>query len=132
MYDLITTEQPLGAAASAPLTATGFRAWLHRAAAGERLIYWHGVLARDRAPGSSLDKRHRVRLDKLAALALAAAEAGLVHLVQQRLGAGVFAYLAIRSRKPIPRPEAAAQPTSTDKEPSMQQEPPTCALAEAA
>jgi hypothetical protein len=99
MDDLKPTNPPLEAAPSAPLTIAGFRAWQRRAAPGERLVYWRGLLAADRAPGSSLDGRHRIRLDKLATEALAAADADLVHLTQQRLGDGLFAYLAAKASK---------------------------------
>ena len=97
MNDLSTTDPPLEAATPAPLAVAGFCAWLRRVAPGERLVYWQGVLARDRAPGSPLDKRHRARLDRLATAVLAAAEDGLVYLAQRRLGVGVFAYIAIRA-----------------------------------
>jgi hypothetical protein len=97
MNDLTTTIPPLEAAASAPVAVAGFRAWLRRAAPGERLIYWRGVLARDRASGSPLEERVRARLDRLATAVLAAADAGLVHLVQRRCADDHFDYIATRA-----------------------------------
>ncbi len=51
-------------------------------------------------PGmSTLTDKDRQRLAALAGAAFRACEAGLVHLVQQRLGSDRFAYLAIARPK---------------------------------
>ena len=93
---------------SPPTTPAAFRAWLRRAAPGDRLEYHRGLLTRDRAPRRAAPvpfEPHRRRLDALAAAALAAAEAGRVHLVQRRHGPVDFAYLAVKAD---PGPGAAA------------------------
>jgi hypothetical protein len=73
-------------------------AWLGRARPGDRVVYHQGFLAVDCCGcASSLQERERHRLDALATAARAAAAAGLVHLLQERLGVGRFGYLAVRS-----------------------------------
>lgn len=71
-------------------------AWLGKAQPGDRVVYHQGSLALDRGATSSLRRRERRRIDDLATAAHAAAAAGRVHLVQERLAVGTFCYLAVR------------------------------------
>jgi hypothetical protein len=92
----------LGVSRTSELTA-----WLGRAQPGDRVIYHQGSLALDRGSTSLLQRRERRRIDDLATAAHAAAAAGRVHLVQERLATGTFRYLAVRaiqeSGPPAPR-----------------------------
>jgi hypothetical protein len=72
-------------------------AWLDRAQPGNRVLYHQGFLVVDRGCTSSLNKGERRHLDALATAVAAAAAAGLIYLVQQRLAAGTFRYLAVRA-----------------------------------
>ena len=84
-----------------PLTEIDFCAWVARAVPGDRLEYHRGFLALDICPlFTRLADRQRDELARLGARALWAAEQGLVHLVQERLGRAQFAYLAIARPKP--------------------------------
>lgn len=86
------------------LTEIEFCAWLAQAAPGDRLEYHRGFLAVDTEKKISLlRERDRQTLRDLRHRALVLFEQGLVHLVQERLGPGHFAYIAIAR----PRPEAA-------------------------
>lgn len=84
-----------------------FCAWVAQAEPGEILVYHHGFLAVD---GTSLlskltlDQQQTLR--DLAGAAWRAAEQGLVHLVQDRLGPDRFAYIAIAR----PRPHEQSMP----------------------
>ena len=73
------------------------RSWIAEAKPGERLTYHSGFLALDRAPGSPPTAGDRARLDMLAKHVLAAAEVKLIHLLQRRLAAGTFHYIAVKS-----------------------------------
>ena len=73
------------------------RSWIAEAKPGERLTYHRGFLALDRASGSPPTAGERARLDVLAAHVLAAAEVGLIHLMQRRLAAGTFHYIAVKA-----------------------------------
>ena len=89
------------------LTELTFLAWLAQAAPGDSQIYHLGFLAVDAETefgGLSAQERRSLRM--LADAAFRAAEQGLVHLVQARLGTDRFAYLAIARPKPT-------QPQST-------------------
>lgn len=87
------------------LTDIDFCAWLGEAAPGDRIEYHRGTLGFDRLQViGGLEKRERDRLGALATCVLRAAEQGLVHLVQKRLGPCRFAYIAIAR----PKPKAAA------------------------
>jgi hypothetical protein len=96
-----------------PTCATGVAppddlgAWLTNARPGDRFVYHHGFLVVDRAVNSPLRARDRRRLDVLAKAALGAASAGVVHLLQQRLDAGTFDYIAVKAR-----PDLAARGSS--------------------
>jgi hypothetical protein len=90
-----------------PLTDVEFCAWIGQAAPGDWLEYHRGFLGIDTMAGmSTLPDKDRRRLTGLASAAFRAFEAGLVHLVQQRLGPDRFAYLAIAR----PRPQATPMP----------------------
>jgi hypothetical protein len=73
------------------------QSWIAGAKPGERLTYHCGFLTLDRAQGSRLAAGERARLDAVAKHALAAAEAGLIHLVQRRLAAGTSKYIAVKA-----------------------------------
>ncbi len=91
--------------AADPLTDITFCAWVGQAAPGDWLEYHRGFLGIDVMPGmSTLNDKERQRLAALAGAAFRACEAGLVHLVQQRLGPDRFAYLAIARPKPRATP----------------------------
>ncbi|SHF44908.1 hypothetical protein SAMN05444279_1493 [Ruegeria intermedia] len=91
--------------AARPLTDIEFCAWVGQAASGDWLEYHRGFLGIDAMPGmSTLPDRDRQRLAALASAAFRACEAGLVHLVQERLGPDRFAYLAIARPKPRATP----------------------------
>lgn len=83
------------------LTDITFCAWIGQALPGDRLEYHRGFLGIDTTPViSTLNEIDRRRLAALADAAHRAFEAGLVHLVQQRLGPDQFAYLAIARARP--------------------------------
>jgi hypothetical protein len=81
-----------------PLTAGRFWSWLARAERGAVLEYHRGLLIFDRSPVSDLSEDERRTVAKIADAALAAAEDGLVHLVQCRHGPFDFSYIAIKAR----------------------------------
>jgi len=84
-----------------PLSEIEFCAWIGQADAGARLEYHRGFLAQDTiAIASSLPEKELAELRKLANRAFWAFEAGLVHLVQERLATDRFAYIAIARPKP--------------------------------
>jgi len=88
-----------------PLTEIEFCAWVAQAVPGDRLEYHRGFLTLDRCQGlSRFTTEERTRLTWLGARAFWAAEQGLVHLVQERLGPDQFAYIAVAR----PKPKAAA------------------------
>ncbi|MCA0871346.1 hypothetical protein LCL97_10955 [Seohaeicola saemankumensis] len=88
-----------------PLSEIEFCAWVAQAAPGDRLEYHCGFLVLDTfALFSRLDDQGRGELSKLAGRAFWAAEQGLVHLVQERVGPDQFAYIAVAR----PKPKAAA------------------------
>lgn len=91
--------------ASRPLSEIEFAAWVAQAVPGDRLEYHRGFLVLDTfALFTKLDDRGRTELAKLGSRAFWAAEQGLVHLVQERVGPDQFAYIAIAR----PKPKAAA------------------------
>ena len=84
-----------------------FCAWVAQAESGDRLQYHRGFLAIDTfALFSGRSDKERAELRKLADRSFWAAEAGLVHLVQERIGTDQFAYIAIA--RPKPRHAAAS------------------------
>lgn len=83
-----------------PISEADLVAWIVRASPGDRLTYWRGHLARDVwALGSQMREADRRRLARVGRLAWGLAEDGWVHLVQERLEPGIFAYIAIARPK---------------------------------
>lgn len=81
----------------------GLSAWIAQAAPGETLVYHRGFLAVDSTSVTSkLPSEQKRALRLVASAALRAAEQGLVHLVQARIGPDQFAYIAIARTKPRP------------------------------
>ena len=76
-------------------------AWVSLAEPGEAIEYHRGFLCIDRCGadrfGAPIDA---ASLTRLANRALALAEAGFVHLIQQRIEAETFSYLAIARPRP--------------------------------
>ena len=106
----ITTIRP-----KTPLTEIQFCAWVAQAIPGDRLEYHRGYLAVDADKVTSdLDLNARAELACLRDRAFWSETAGLVHLVQQRLGPDRFAYLAIarpktsRTERAVPQLAEAA------------------------
>lgn len=87
--------------------------WLVGAKAGDTLAYYRGHLAYDRDPQQSkLGEFRRLKLTHLADRAMDCCERKQVLLVQRRVGAGDWNYLAIRSSQPLSAPRNR-QPTSS-------------------
>ena len=91
----------------APVTITSEEdlcAWVSQAEPGEAIEYHRGFLCIDRCGadrfGAPIDA---TSLNQIASRALALAEAGFVHLIQQRIEAETFSYLAVAR----PQPEGA-------------------------
>ncbi|MFZ1414936.1 MAG: hypothetical protein WAS73_10225 [Defluviicoccus sp.] len=107
---------PLEATAPEPgdfTPADAFAAWVLYGRPGDVCAYHHGLLTVDRDPVlSPFSAPVRQALTAVADLALAFAEAGRVLLVQERLGSGVFRYLAVvasrqkQAARPMSRPVA--------------------------
>ena len=86
-------------------SAIEFCIWLSHAKPGDTLEYYRGLLAADREPVTGrLSKAECLVLREIANFAWRAADKGLLHLVQRRLGSDRFSYLAIAR----PRPKALA------------------------
>lgn len=93
------------APANRPISEIEFCAWVAQAMPGERLQYHRGFLVLDIFPMfARLPDLQRAELARLGSRAFWAAEQGLVHLVQERVGPDQFAYVAIAR----PKPKAAA------------------------
>lgn len=94
----------------APISEIQFCAWVAQAEPGDRLDYHRGYLAVDADKVTSdLDPNARAELACLRDRAFWSETAGLVHLVQQRLGPDRFAYLAIARPKTSRTARAVAQ-----------------------
>jgi hypothetical protein len=92
-----------------PIAEIEFCAWVGQADPGARLEYYSGFLAHDTfSMATALTDKDRSELKKLASRALWAFEAGLVHLVQERLATDRFAYIAIARPKPKSKTAAAS------------------------
>jgi len=92
------------------LSDTAFCAWIAQAQPGDRLEYHRGVLALDASVASNEpETSQRRQLNRLARRAWWAAQQGLVHLLQRRLGPDSFSYLAVVR----PRSSEAAASLST-------------------
>jgi hypothetical protein len=91
--------------AKRPLSEVEFCAWVAQAVPRDRLEYHRGFLVLDVFPiFSKLSDAARAELSRLGSRAFWAAELGLVHLVQERIGTDQFAYIAVAR----PKPKAAA------------------------
>lgn len=89
------------ALAGGPATEISFCAWVAQALPGDRLEYHRGFLVLDTfALFTGLSDKERAELRNLADRAFWAAEQGLVHLVQERVGPDQFAYIAVARPKP--------------------------------
>lgn len=85
------------------LDEVGLCAWIAQAEPGETLVYHRGFLAVDATSVvSRLSTEQQRSLQQVAAAAMRAADQGLVHLVQTRLGPDAFAYIAIARPRPGP------------------------------
>ena len=83
------------------VTEIEFCAWVAQTLPGDRLEYHRGFLVLDTFPlFSRLDDKARDALRNLASRTFHAAEQGLVHLVQVRVGPDCFAYIAVARPKP--------------------------------
>jgi hypothetical protein len=78
-----------------------FRLWLSTAKPGSQFRYYEGYLAADRVRVMTLNgKEYYVPvdfIDTLAKEALAASDAGKVHLMQYKLGDMDYEYIAVRA-----------------------------------
>jgi hypothetical protein len=84
-----------------PISEIDFCAWVTQAEPGDRLEYHRGFLAVDTEEKiSRLSEQDRLTLRDLRRRALVLFEQRLVHLVQERLGPGQFAYIVIARPKP--------------------------------
>ena len=78
------------------LSDAAFCAWIAQAQPGDRLEYHRGVLALDASVDSNeSEASQRRQLNRVAHRARWAAQQGLVHLLQRRLGPDSFSYLAV-------------------------------------
>jgi hypothetical protein len=85
------------------LSEVEFCAWVAQAVPGDRLEYHRGFLTLDTfAMFTGLSDKQRAELRRLGSRAFWAAEQGLVHLVQERVGPDLFAYIAVARPKPKP------------------------------
>ena len=80
-------------------------AWVAQAKPEDTLEYYRGFLAIDRTRfGEPMSREERRGLAQIGVRAMRLAEAGLVHLVQRRLGPDRFSYLAIARPRPKKAP----------------------------
>jgi hypothetical protein len=88
-----------------PLTENSFIDWIIDSFPGDKIVYYRGLLAHDRAPsGKVLDPKSRVELNAVAKRVFTMAGHGLVHPVQKRIGRNDFLYIAVKTK---PRSSAA-------------------------
>ena len=80
-------------------TEVAFCAWVGQAAPGDRFEYHRGFLGIDMT-AATLPEAERQQVKALARTAYRACEAGLVDLIQVRIGTEHFAYVAIARSKP--------------------------------
>src|SRR5690606_4971841 len=85
-----------GAPTRLPLSEVALRNWLGRASPGDVAEYYRGFLAIDVDPSrGKIPVGDCMELNRVAWTARAAAEAGAVRLVQRRVGADDYSYLAV-------------------------------------
>src|SRR5688572_31626942 len=78
------------------LTDIGLAGWLGQAAPGDAIEYHQGFLALDRCRiGGRLREQDATELSRVADRAWLAADRGLAHLVQRRIGSSEFSYLIV-------------------------------------
>jgi hypothetical protein len=83
------------------ITEIAFCAWLSQAGPRDVLEYHRGFLVVDLTPfGGPMNSEARLGLSRTSARAYDLAERGFVHLVQRRLAADSFSYLAIARSLP--------------------------------
>ena len=83
------------------ISETDFAAWVEKARPGAQVVYHEGYLGADRFPGPTHFSAHqRHELCRIADLALALTEQGLLLLAQRRIDADRVAYLAIKAAQP--------------------------------
>ena len=75
-----------------------FLKWFEHARPGDRLEYHRGHLGADREAGSTLSDAMRRELGRIADRAMEFALEGRLHLVQERRGKDVTAYLVVMGR----------------------------------
>jgi hypothetical protein len=71
--------------------------WIANSLGGDTLVYYDGLLMRDRSEQGGIPLRERQRINSVARRALIANELGLLHLVSRKVGPCRFEYIAIRS-----------------------------------
>ena len=95
---------------TSPLSELQFCAWVAQAVPGDRLEYHRGYLAVDADKiTSNLDPNTRTELVLLRDRAFWSEGQRLVHLVQERLGPDLFAYIAIARPKPAGAADVVTQ-----------------------
>lgn len=89
----------------------GFAAWVKTSSPGQACLYHEGDLASDRLheDGKSLQAIKAMKVHTLALVASKAAADGLVHLVQRRIEANHYEYIAVRRSS---KSERSVQPES--------------------
>ena len=88
-----------------PFTENSFMDWIIDSVPGDKVVYYRGLLAHDRAPsGKVLDPKSRAALNAVARRVFTMASHGLVHPVQKRIGPSDFLYIAVKTK---PRTSAA-------------------------
>ena len=94
-------ERTRGTNSATEITDIDLCAWIAQAETGDALIYHCGFLVVDADKSvSTLPTDRRLALRGVADAAFRAAEQGLMHLVQKRMGPDRFAYIAIARPKP--------------------------------
>jgi hypothetical protein len=102
---MIFQDAQLSPQVARPAAAT-FRTWCDRARPAERLEYYRGYLATDRIKGTtSLTEAERRKLTTVADQALALADRGKLHLLQERHGDRDYSYWAV-ARTSVRDPQA--------------------------
>ena len=91
----MTFAQPNRTPAGVPLSVAALFAWVARARPGDQIEYHRGFLALDRIKGPSLEEAERLKLAAVAGHALALADRGKLHLLQERHGNGDYSYWAV-------------------------------------
>ncbi|MBE7183853.1 MAG: hypothetical protein INR68_05560 [Methylobacterium mesophilicum] len=97
-----------------PHDENSFVDWLVDAKPGERTVYYRGHLAHDRMTSAGIhDRQNRSCLGAVASRVMTAAEQGLVHPVQKKVGPEDFLYFAVRASSRRAGSAAARIPLSS-------------------